>query len=315
MSADVFRSEPALTGEAPVALDSAGRTVVPDGAQAAAEAAAEAGMATARSLARVRVAGGASVEFARRGASTYPADVSEHDGYRVRFPLGQATAQAVLINTGGGLVGGDRADIAVTVRGGAAAEVTSQAAERVYRSLGPSADVNIGLNLGPLARLAWLPQETILYSGARLQRRLTADVTGDATLLIVEMIVFGRLAMGETVETGSLDDQWRIRRDGRLVFAEAVRLDGPLRALMDRSAIANGARAAATILLVSPNAADRLEGARAALGTPRGLAAAGSWNGLLAARFLGHRAEDVRADVVRLATWLNDGILPRAWSQ
>lgn len=311
MSANDYRSDLPVAGEAPAVPETAAGEVVAE---------VIGGVATpsellVQSLAKVRVAGGARVEFARRGASTYPADTYEYDGYRLRFPLGGPTCQAVLLNTGGGLVGGDTADIAVSVRGGAAAEVTSQAAERVYRSLGPPAELNITLAVAPQARLAWLPQETILYNGARLQRRLTADVAGDATLLIVEMIVFGRLAMGETVETGAVDDQWRVRRDGRLVFAEAVRLDGPLRLIMDRTAVGNGARAAATILLVSPHASDRLEGARAALGTPRGLAAAGAWNGLLSARFLGHRAEDVRSDVVRLATWLNDGALPRAWSQ
>jgi urease accessory protein len=128
------------------------------------------------------------------------------------------------------------------------------------------------------------------------------------------MVVFGRLAMGETVETGALNDQWRVRRGGRLVFAEAVRLDGPLRALMDRAAIAGGARAAASIVYIGPDAEDRLAGAREALGKPAGIAAVGAWNGLLTGRFLGQRPHDVRADVSRLARWLNRRPMPRSWS-
>ena len=274
----------------------------------------EGGAAALRALSAIRVRGGVAVEVARRGARSHPAEISEHDGYRVRFPTPEDVCEAVVINTGGGLVGGDGVELAFAVRGGAALAVTSQAAERVYRSVGASAAVDIRLTVGPQARLAWLPQETILYSGGRLARTVTADLSGDATLLMVEMIVFGRIAMGEVVETGALSDQWRIRRDGKLVFAEAVRLDGPLAKLMEAAAVANGARAAATVLLVSPDAMDRLEGARAVLGAPRAMAAVGAWNGLLSGRFLGHRAEDVRADVVRLATWLNAGSLPRSWS-
>lgn len=285
-----------------------------DAAAADARGVTERSGAVAEHLARVRVQGEARVEFGRRAGATHVIESCERDGYRVRFPIDRAVFQAVVLNTGGGLVGGDRADLAFVARGGAAAEVTTQTAERVYRSIGPAAAVDITLGVGPQARLAWLPQETILYSGARLVRRISADVSGDGHLLIVEMMVYGRAAMGETVEAGHLEDQWRIRRDGRLVFAEAVRLDGPLRALMDRAAIGDGARAAATILLVSPHAGDLTEGARTALGTTRGLAAVGSWNGLLSARFLGHRAEDVRADVARLAAWLNGGSMPRAWS-
>ena len=265
-------------------------------------------------LSGVRARGGVRVEMVQQGADTIARRVGEREGFRVRFPDMGGPLEGILINTGGGMAGGDQVDIELTLKAGAQATFATQAAERIYRSLGSPVEIDIAFHIEAGARLDWLPQETILYSGGRLARRIEVDVASGGTLLMAEMVVFGRTAMGESVETGALNDQWRIRRDGTLVLAEAVRIDGRLKALMERAAIADGARAAATVLYMAPDAESRLEGARAALGSPRAVAAAGAWNGLLTARFLGQRAEDVRADVARLAEWLHGRPLPRAWS-
>ena len=161
---------------------------------------------------------------AARAARRVPLSIAESGGYRVRFPQ---SGEGVLINTGGGFAGGDRMRVEADVGEGAEAVLTSQAAEKIYRSDGArDRDRNARLALGPGARLAWLPQEQILFDGAALRRRLDVEMAADASLTLVESTVFGRLAMGETVTSGAFADRWRIRRGGRLVFAEDVRLDG-----------------------------------------------------------------------------------------
>jgi urease accessory protein len=269
--------------------------------------------AAATALAPVRAAGGVAVEFKADARGTAVASVSESGGYRVRFPHSAADAEAVLINTGGGMAGGDRLVLSVIAGARSRAVATTQAAERIYRSLGPCSEVEVDLRVAAGASLAWLPQETLLYSGARLRRRLEIDLAAKARLLLAECLVFGRAAMGETMEAGLLDDRWRLRRSGRLAFAEAVRIDGPIGALLERPAVAAGGRAVATLLYAAGDAEARLAEARAALGSAACGAAVSAWNGLLVARFIAVAAEALRADVARLAERLHGAPMPRVW--
>ena len=144
---------------------------------------------------------------------------------KVRLPA--RGHEAILINTGGGLAGGDRFSFDITAEEGARLTVTSQAAERVYRSLGADAEVAVKLSAWRGAQLMWLPQETILFDGARLSRRIDADLAPEARLLAVESIILGREAAGETIRHAALHDRWRVRQGGRLVFADDLAIDGP----------------------------------------------------------------------------------------
>jgi urease accessory protein len=268
----------------------------------------------ARALSGVRSRGGVSIAFKQADDGiTRLSDLHEFGGFRAKLPRTHGLTEAVLINTGGGLLGGDSARFDMSVAESAAAQVTTQSAERVYRSLGPDCRVDIALSVAPGARLHWLQQETILFNEARLARAITADVAADATLLLVEATVFGRAAMAESVVAGSLNDVWRISRGGTLVYADTVRLEGDMQAAMGRAALGAGAAAMATILYVSPDAADRLEGARATIAQPTGRAAVSAWNGQLVGRLLAPSAEALKSDLARLAAHLSGFALPRVW--
>jgi urease accessory protein len=191
--------------------------------------------------------------------------------------------------------------------------LTTQAAEKVYRSDGPDAEVAVRLALAPGSRLDWLPQEQILFDGARLRRTLAVDMAGDALLTLVESVVFGRVARGETLEEGAFRDRWRVRRDGQLVFAEDVRLDGAIRDTLARRAIGAGARAFATVLHVAPDAEARREDARAALDGAACECGASAWNGMLVARFLSPDPQRLRADLVRFLERFRGASMPRSW--
>ena len=174
---------------------------------------------------------------------------------RIRLPRVAASArriEAVLINTAGGLTGGDRLRTLVAVERDAQAIVATQAAERVYRRQAGLAAIDTGLRVAAGGRLDWLPQETILFNRSGLARSLSADIEGDATLLAVEAIILGRTAMGETVDEVRATDTWRIRRDGKLIFADGLRLVGDATAIMAGGATGQGAIAFATLVLVAP---------------------------------------------------------------
>lgn len=226
---------------------------------------------------------------------------------KVRVPFG--VPEAILINTGGGLAGGDRFSFDITAEADTALAVTSQAAERVYRSLGPAAEVAVRLTAHDGARLMWLPQETILFDGAALSRDITADLAGTARLLAVESVILGREASGETVAEGRLTDRWRIRQAGKLVFADDLAFGGPPPAT---AATLDERRAFATVVLVDPQAEELLDPVRAALGE-RG--AASAWSGKLVARLMARDGFDLRKSLIPALTVLaGGGGLPKTWS-
>ncbi|WP_158813573.1 urease accessory protein UreD [Methylocapsa sp. S129] len=266
-----------------------------------------------------RARGEARADFARVGARTEPARVFETGGLRLRFPRTAAGCEAVLINTGGGMVGGDHANAAIELGAGAQVLFTTQSAEKIYRSDGETSEVDARATLGAGARLEWLPQETILFEGARFRRRLTVDLAADASLLLVEAVIFGRIAMGERSIDASLRDSWRIRRGGRLVFAEELRLDHAS-AILDRPAVGRGARAIASILIAAPDAQAQLDKIRAVLddsgqrGDERLDAGASAFNGLTLARLASPSPDRLRAVVVAVMMALRGRAAPRVWS-
>lgn len=268
----------------------------------------------AEGLGRIRVGGGVRATFAVRDGATYAATLGERDGYRMRFPRGGDGFEGVVINTGGGVAGGDRVAIAMDVGPGADVALATQSAERVYRALGDAtSEIDVGFAVADGGRLTWMPQETILFDGSRLKRRFSVDLASRARLLMVEMLVLGRKAHGESIRSGALRDVWRIRRDGRLVFADDVRLEGDVAAAMSRPGIGEGAHVVGTLLFVAPDAEERLERAREALAGSRCRIAAGAWDGMLVARGLGHHVAAMREVFARLATMLSGRARPRVW--
>ncbi|MEL6747330.1 MAG: urease accessory protein UreD [Pseudomonadota bacterium] len=269
------------------------------------------------SLARVRVDGGVAVTFANRGGRTIASDYSERDGYKLRTPRGGVMTQAAIINTGGGVAGGDTVGIEVHAEQNAKAAISMPAAEKVYASLGNGmTTVDVSLRLEAASRIDWLPQETIVFNHARLARTISADLAPDARALIAETVVFGRTARGEQVDDCHFQDTWRIRRGGRLFFAENIALSGDVSAQLAKPAVGNGACVMTTLLLASPDASDRIDAVRRALGpTIAGVhTGASAWNDMLVVRLLASKGGPVRALVEQLVPLLSDQPLPRVWA-
>ena len=224
-----------------------------------------------------------------------------------------AELEAVIINTAGGVAGGDRLELEVTVGAGARLVVTTAAAEKVYRTLEPDATIDVKLAVGAGGALAWLPQETILFDRARLERSIEIDLAADARLLLAEALVFGRSGMGEAVEDGRLLDRWRLRRAGTLIHAEATRLDGADRGRLAEPAVAKGGVAVATVLVV-PADEDTAAAVRALAATFRGEVGVSAWNGLAVVRLCAADGAALRHDLACvLAVSFAAAPLPRLW--
>ena len=237
----------------------------------------------------------------------------ESGSLRVRFPSPEAEGlSGVFVNTAGGIASGDRFDIDITAGEGARLTLTTAAAEKVYRAPGPAAQLNIALRAAAGAHLVWLPQETILFDRARIVRRIDIDLAEDASLLLCEIVVFGRAALGERMLHGEFIDRWRLRRGGRLVFAETIRLDGDIGAKLAQPAIAKGGVAIGTALIVPGDEAlvERIREASETFGGEVGISA---WNGFAMARFCAQDAARLRADMMAVLGRASGVALPRLW--
>lgn len=249
------------------------------------------------------------------------ADLFQRDPCRALFPYPETDDlfQAVMLTTSGGLTGGDRVAARVSARPAARALVTTQAAEKIYRARDEAAELAVNLTVGAGAWLEWLPQETILFEGARFRRETHVELAETARLLAAEIVVFGRTARGERITVGEYRDRWRIRRGGRLIWADALTFgDAPAAALCHPAGF-DGAIAVATIVYAGPDAAAHLAGARAALEGASSRAGATIVNGILIARFLSSDARSLRNDLAQLWCSLRQSAgnlpprLPRTW--
>ena len=244
------------------------------------------------------------------GDETRRARVAEDGCLRIRFPTADGPAlEAVIVNTAGGIAGGDHHALDIAVRDNASLVLTTAAAEKAYRSIATEARIDVKLKVGAAARLCWLPQETILFDGGRLLRQFDVDLSSRATLTMAEMAVFGRSAMGETVVQGSFVDRWRVKRDGRLLFAETLRLDGAVAEKLVERGIAAGGVAVATVLHVPGDDAMAARVRARDFASEVGISV---WNGMAVARLCGRDSAQVRDDLVALLMALETP-LPRLW--
>jgi urease accessory protein len=265
-----------------------------------------------------RATGELLVSVKRRGAASVLDDLRQTGCLKARFPRPAADGwiDVTMLNTSGGVAGGDRLSAAFELGEGTSATLTSQAAERFYRALPGSdpATLRNRIHVAAGASAEWLPQDSILFDRCAVDRRLEVELADDSCFLGIEALVFGRAAMGERVAQAWLRDAIRIRRGGQWLLHESVRLDGAVDMALQRAPIAAGARAVATLVHVAPNAEAGLEPIRAALAEAPVEAGASAWNGMLVARILAPDASDLRRTVIlALSVLRGSRPLPRVW--
>lgn len=272
---------------------------------------------TASTVRMQRAEGDGRLTAGLRDGATRLRSLHQAGAAKIRLPrVAEGPLEAILINTAGGLTGGDRIAWTVELAAGAGAAVTTQACERIYRTVAGPAEVTCRLTVAKGARLAWLPQETIVFDRSAFSRHIEVDLEAGAELLLCEATVFGRGAMGETVARAEFRDRWRIRAGGELVHAEDLRLGPDVADALGRRAVTGGGIAIATALLVADDAVERLEPLRAASGESL---AASAWRvgrtGKLLARFVARDGYTLRASLMPVLGLLNGKAgLPKAWA-
>ena len=250
-----------------------------------------------------RSVGEVKLGFGPRGVTVF----REAGSAKLRLPKG--ANEAILINTSGGLAGGDRQQIEISVEEAASLAITTQAAERVYRSLGPAAEIQNHLKVAKGASLSWLPQETILFEGAALARQMTVELEEGASFLALESFVFGRIAMGETLNTVHVRDRWDVKQSGKLMHAERLAF-GPQ--LPRGKAALGDAQAIATLLCIAPDLEQRAKALPQILGEQDGFSL---WNGKGVARLVSDDGYSLKKKLARAVAALSGGKpVPYIWA-
>jgi urease accessory protein len=266
-----------------------------------------------------RSIGAVDLAFSRRNESSIARRAFQQGAMKVRFPsVGPSEPpEAVLINLAGGLTGGDRLEFGATLDARSSAVVTTQACERIYRSTGNDAAIVGRIRLEAETSLDWLPQATIFFDGARLTRETHVELSGDASLLAVECLIFGRTARGESVVSGAISDSWFVHRDDSLIHADRFAIEGDIQTALNSPSVLNGSRAMTTLRYIAPDAEERIEYMRACLadapeesGT---ISAASAWNGMMLVRFVAVDGYRLIREVSRILAGFRRKAMPRVW--
>ncbi len=261
-----------------------------------------------------RSRGAVRAGFAVREGRTRLRHLCQQGSARAILPrVGGDVPELVFLNTSGGLTGADRLDLGVDLGAGGRLTLVTQAAERAYDNRDGPAEVSVRLRLGAGARLDWLPQETILFEGADLNRRTEIDLEGDASCLICETVVLGRQAMGENPARARLTDARMVRRDGHPVWADRALIGPAMLARRDDPTVLGGARAMAVMALIGPDAEAALGPVRARLDEPGCAGAATAFDGKCLIRLFAAEGWPLRRQLVRLIDLLAQAPLSRVW--
>jgi urease accessory protein len=249
-------------------------------------------------------------------------DVFQRSPIRIMFPrvCGGAIEEAVLINTAGGIAGGDRLEFGVTALANASIAVTSQAAEKVYRALSEPARITTKLKACEAAKLAWLPQETIIFNSGRLGRETEIELFSGAELLALEWLVLGRAAHGEEMVGGHITDSWRVKKDSRVIWADSFRVTDEMFPHLHRKALLSNYKAIGTLIYFGPYLDKRLDFLRDIAPSLGCHCAATSVGGLIIVRFATEVSSDLRHALRRFLQQFNRELgpgpfrVPKMWS-
>ncbi len=217
-----------------------------------------------------------------------------------------------MVNTAGGITGGDRFSVDVTVQADAGLTITTQASERAYASAG----IDCGRITGTLrvengGLINWLPQETILFNNCHLGRSLCVELEQNARALICEPVIFGRKLMGESLSNAQFTDRLEITRNGKPIYLDHVKLCGNVEQALARPHTAAGNHAMVSLVYVAPDAEAHLSTIRSLL--PGTGAASLVQEGLLVCRMLAPDGYLLRKHLLPVLNHLTQNKLPRCW--
>lgn len=264
-----------------------------------------------------------ALRFTRRGEGTVLA-ARRHVGplavQKPLYPEGGAVCHAIVLHPPAGVAGGDELRIEAALERGARALLTTPGAGKWYRSDGRLAAQRLAFAVGEGAALEWLPQETIVFDGARAAMHCEVSLATGARFVGWEILCLGRTASGERFGRGRLQSAIHIERGGRLLWSERGLLEGGS-PWLDSAAGFAGCPVSGTMLVAGASADAGLLAACRGVESP----AQARWGvtalpELLVARWLGHSAEAAREHFARIWQLVRPALLgraaqmPRIWS-
>jgi urease accessory protein len=267
-----------------------------------------------------------SLAFECRGERSVLAGNSHRGPLRVQkalYPEGDGVCQTILLHPPSGIAGGDHLNISADIGAGTHAQLTTPGAGKWYRTAGPEASQSIVFNVGDGATLEWLPQETIVFDGARARMETHVALATSSRYIGWDILCLGRSAAGERFAHGRYDLFYRVDRNRRPIWIERGGFDGNDPMLSSPAGWA-GATVCGTLLCSFPElpqqAAALLEACRKIIpadGANHGLSAL---PGILVARYLGNSGEAARLWFAELWAILRPvccgrpAVIPRIWN-
>lgn len=251
------------------------------------------------------------------GGRTRLAEFFQEGCAKIRLPeTFSPEMEAILINTSGGLTGGDVIEWSVAASDSTRLSITTQANEKIYKAAAGTASVSTHISIGENASVHWLPQETILFDRSSLTRRLDVNLSESSEFLAVEAVLLGRRAMGEAVANGMFRDRWRVRRSGRLIHAEEMKFEGEIERLSQAAAVLSGQVAFATLFYTGPHAEALLPKLRQCLdGDGLWTGGASHWQGKLIVRLVAPTGYELRKILTPAISVLRNGApVPKVWN-
>ena len=246
----------------------------------------------------MQINGQGNIEFSYRDGRTNLFHLYQSDPIRVLFPnvSSEEIKQGIIVTTSGGLVGGDKISLALTFGEKTSAMIMAQAAEKVYGSSEATCLMEVDLEANTHAWAEYLPQETILFDNARLNRTTRIRAAAGSQVLAGEIIVFGRKGSGETFSSGYLRDSWEVWRDNKLVWIDALLLEKNIPRVFNHPACLKNINGVATIVFISDNVGTYLDYARNLIKDPEEniRMSVSVTNGVLIARFMGEDPLNLR---------------------
>lgn len=230
---------------------------------------------------------------------------------KLLFSPSSSRVDGIIINSSGGLTSGDQITLKADVEDSTILALTTQAAERAYRADAGAASVETRLSVGRNAQLLWLPQELILFDGAKLSRKLSCDLAPDAKAIFVEPIVFGRRAMGERLREIDFKDRISITRDGVPLYSDALHLDTVDGQTLARPAVARKMGAMATVVYIAADAETRTKKIQRDL--PNSAGASLIRDDVMVLRALASDGFALRQFLVPILDALTGDTLPKSW--
>jgi len=260
--------------------------------------------------------------FERDSARTVLASRKHVGPLRVQkalYPEGPEVCQAIIVHPPGGIVGGDSLSIGIDVGAFAHAQITTPGAAKWYRSSGPRARAVTTLRIQEGALLEWLPQETMLFDGARASVALSVELARESRFISWDITCLGRTASGERYTSGDFRQSTEISRYGKLVFCERAAIDGGSR-LLQSGAILKGAPVFGTLVAVGASVTDETLAGCRAVRCNTGDGAVTRLPEVFVARYRGDSAGAARTYFATLWHLLRplvagrDAVTPRIWS-